>query len=359
MNFCYKFPVVKGIQANREYYIAMVPLKMLKRLFPEDNEFVMPEYRAQRRVNESRIPTIAKYILENEDTYVFSALAASIDGEFQFVPYGDDGLGMLEISMDAKFLINDGQHRKAAIEQALIEKPELGDESISIVFYKDLGLKYSQQMFTDLNKHAVKTSNSIAELYDSRDELAVVTRKTVEEVHFFKEYVDKEKDILGKFSSALFTLNTIYTANKRILSKNKCDKNFEWFCIRYWNIISKNMTPWNELQNKELSKKELREQYLAVQSVIIQSFGKLGAYFYKNEDVDMDNILVALQNVNWSRSAECWYLRVVKENGRMINNEKAISLAVNMLKNSLGIKLSEYENDIEKDFIKNKNRGKI
>ena len=96
-----------------------------------------------------------------------------------------------------------------------------------------------------------------------------------------------------------------------------------------------------------------------MQSVIIQSFGKLGAYFYKNEDVDMDNILVALQNVNWSRSAECWYLRVVKENGRMINNEKAISLAVNMLKKLLGIKLSEYENDIEKDFIKNKNRGKI
>lgn len=357
MNYCYKFPVVKGIQANREYYIAMVPLKMLKRLFPEDKEFVMPEYRAQRRVNESRIPTIAKYILENEDTYVFSALAASIDGEFQFIPCGDDGLGMLEISMDAKFLINDGQHRKAAIEQALLEKPELGEESISIVFYKDLGLKYSQQMFTDLNKHAVKTSNSIAELYDSRDELAVVTRKTVEEVGFFNEYVDKEKDILGKFSSALFTLNTIYTANKRILSKNKCDKEFEAFCIKYWNEISKNMIPWNELQNKELSKKELREQYLAVQSVIIQAFGKLGCYFYKNDEIDMNTTLVALQNVNWSRSAKCWYLRVIKENGRMINSEKAISLAVNMLKISLGINLSEHENDIEIDFNKNKNRG--
>ena len=357
MNYCYKLPVVKGIQANREYYIAMVPLKMLKRLFPEDNEYVMPEYRAQRRVNESRIPIITKYILENENTYVFSALAASIDGEFQFVPCGDDGLGVLEISMDANFLINDGQHRKAAIEQALLEKPELGDESISIVFYKDLGLKYSQQMFTDLNKHAVKVSNSIAELYDSRDELAVVTRRTVEEVGFFNEYVDKEKDILGKYSSSLFTLNTIYNANKRILSKNKCDKEFEDFCVHYWRTISKNMIPWNELQNKEMSKKELREQYLAVQSVIIQAFGKLGSYFYKNEDIDMDTTLVALQNINWSRSAECWHLRVIKENGRMINNEKAIGLAVNMLKKSLSIKLSEHENKIEEDFNKNKNRG--
>lgn len=305
MNYCYKFPVVKGIQANRDYYIAMVPLKMLKRLFPEDNEFVMPEYRAQRRVNGARIPTITKYILENEDTYVFSALAASIDGEFRFIPCGDNGLGMLEISMDVKFLINDGQHRKAAIERALLEKPELGNESISIVFYKDLGLKCSQQMFTDLNKHAVKTSNSIAELYDSRDELAVVTRKTVEAVNFFNEFVDKEKDILGKFSSALFTLNTIYTANKCILSKNKCDKSFEKFCIQYWNEVSQNMIPWNELQNKELSKKELREQYLEVQSVIIQAFGKLGYYFFKNGAVDLNTALVPLQNVNWSRRAEC------------------------------------------------------
>ena len=39
-------------------------------------------------------------------------------------------------------------------------------------FYGDKGLERSQQIFTDLNKHAVKTSNSIAELYDSRDDLA-------------------------------------------------------------------------------------------------------------------------------------------------------------------------------------------
>lgn len=337
----------------------MVPLKMLKRLFPEENDCVMPEYRAQRRVNEARIPIITKYILENEDTYVFSALAASIDGEFKFIPMGDASLGILEVSMDSRFLINDGQHRKAAIERALNEKPELGDETISIVFYEDLGLKYSQQMFTDLNKHAVKTSNSISELYDSRDELAVITRKTVENVKFFQDYVDKEKDILGKFSSSLFTLNTIYTASKRILSKNRCSEEFERFCINYWNLISENMIPWIELQNKELSKKELREQYLAVQAVIIQAFGKLGNYFYSSNDKEkMAEVLPMLRNINWSRNAACWYLRVIKENGRMINNEKAIGLAVNMLKKSLGINLSPHEKTLETEFNKSKkNRG--
>ena len=85
MKFSYRFPVVRGTQAGREYYIGMVPLNMLERIFPADDEYVLPEYRAQRKLNEARIPEIKKYIIDNPDSYVFSALAASIDGNFQFI----------------------------------------------------------------------------------------------------------------------------------------------------------------------------------------------------------------------------------------------------------------------------------
>ena len=236
MDYSYKFPVVHGIQAGRDYYIAMVPLKMIPRLFHDDSEYVPPEFRAQRRLNESRIPIISKYITDNMDSYVFSALAASIDGEFKFIESKDiSGAGLLEVSMDARFLINDGQHRKAAILDALTEEPALGDETISVVFYEDRGLNRSQQIFTDLNKHAVKTSNSISELYDSRDELAVINRNVVFGVPFLNEYTDKEKDILGKFSSNLFTLNTFYLANRRIVGSNPIDSNTENTLVRFWS----------------------------------------------------------------------------------------------------------------------------
>ena len=116
MKFSYRFPVVRGTQAGREYYIGMVPLNMLERIFPEDDEYVLPEYRAQRKLNEARIPEIKKYIIDNPDSYVFSALAASIDGNFQFISSTFEGgdTGILEVDMGAKILINDGQHRKAA-----------------------------------------------------------------------------------------------------------------------------------------------------------------------------------------------------------------------------------------------------
>ena len=48
----YNFPAVKGIQAEREYYICMIPLKSLSKLFNTGDEDVAPEYRAQRKLNE-------------------------------------------------------------------------------------------------------------------------------------------------------------------------------------------------------------------------------------------------------------------------------------------------------------------
>lgn len=354
MNFCYKFPVVKGIQAGREYFIAMVPLKMLGRLFPADEEYVLPEHRAQRKLNEGRIPEIKKYIINNPDSYVFSALAASIDGEFRYIPFDPPDTGVLEVNMDAKFLINDGQHRKAAILAAIEENESLGEETISVVFYEDRGLSRSQQMFTDLNKHAVKTSNSIAELYDSRDSLAVTTRSVISSIPFLNEYVDKEKDNLGKFSSALFTLNTFYIANKRILRRNECNKQFENFLIDFWGIIVDNMSPWNDIKHKEISKRELREHYIATQAVVIQAFGRIGAYLFENPKYSLNKYLPQISKINWKRNSDDWKLRVIRSNGRMINNADAIILAGNVIKQHINLPLTDDEITAEQKFIKNK-----
>lgn len=356
MNYKYQFPVVKGIQSGKDYYIAMVPLGMLTKLFPEDYEYVPPEYRAQRKLNEARIPEIKKYILNNRDTYVFSALAASIDGNYTFKPIYQDEIGILEVNMDAKFLINDGQHRKAAILAAIEESPELVDETISVVFYEDKGLERSQQMFTDLNKHAVKTSNSIAELYDFRDALAVATRNMVLGISFLNEYVDKERDNLGKFSSSLFALNTFYNANKRILGRNACDTKFENFINDYWRGVTKYMLPWKEVESKALSKIDLREQFIASQAVIIQALGKIGAFLYDIESSDLDMILSRLERINWRRNNPVWKLRVISNNGRMVNSEKAITLAAIAIKQMLGLKLTEDEEFEEENFKKYNNR---
>lgn len=350
--FEYRFPVVRGKQAKREYYIAMVPLGMINRLFPEENEYIAPEYRAQRKINEMRIPYISRYILENRDSYVFSALAASIDGKFSYISNDINAdTGILQISMNARFLINDGQHRKAAIIEALLEDPTLNEETIPIVFFEDKGLKSSQQIFTDLNKNAVKTSNSLSELYDSRDFFAVVTRNVVKKVDFLNSYTDKERDILGKYSSNLFTLNTFYIANKlAVFGMEINNKDFEAFLIKLWSLISQNMIPWIDLELKHISKIDLRENYIATQNVVIQALGRVGNWFFKNSETEnMESYFKNLKLINWKRSSTSWQKRAIRENGRIITNKKAVILISNLIKSYLQIPLTKDEEKYEKD----------
>lgn len=342
MDHNYSFPAIKGIQARKEYYIAMIPLKMLMVLFSEDEAAVIPEQRAQRKLNETRIPIISRYILDNRDSYVFSALAASIDGKYSFKPStGNVDTGTLEISKKARFLINDGQHRKAAILTAINEDPSLEDETISIVLYADQGLQRSQQIFTDLNKNAIKTSNSISELYDSRDELAVATRSVIWKIDFLNKYTDKEKDILGKYSSSLFTLNTFYTANKYIIGKNDVER-YKEFLLRFWTKVTENMKLWQELQDGERTKVDLRENYIATQNIVIQAFGRVGNYLYLHQE-DMEDHLKKIEKIDWSRNSKQWYMRAVGKRGRIIANKKAALLIANVIKQETGMPLTQEE----------------
>lgn len=355
MDFAYNFSAVRGRQANKEYYIAMVPLKLISRLFTSEDQVVPPEFRAQRKINENRIPEIKTYILDNRDSYVFSALSASIDGDFSFVPYEHSNIGTLKISMDACFLINDGQHRKAAIEAAMKEDETLGDETISVVFFKDEGLARSQQMFTDLNKHAVKTSNSLATLYDSRDSVAVATRAVIEAVPFFKRYTDKERDILGKNSSNLFTLNNIYRANLKILHADTCQEADTDFLIRFWTCVSDNITEWQELLRREITKRDLRENYIITLAVTLNAIGRMGRFFYDNQDTDFQTYLPKLQGIDWLRSnAKDWQNRTIRPNGKVMNSEEAVALTCARIKALIGISLTKDENAKERTLKKYK-----
>ena len=305
----------------------MVPLGLLGKIFSSDSNDVAPEHRAQRKLNELRIPEIRDYILENRETYVFSALAASVDGNMSFVKSCDDSnIGVLEIDMDASFLINDGQHRKAAIEAAISEDETLKNETISIVIYQDQGLVASQQMFTDLNKHAVTTSKSLNTLYES-------------------------KDNLSKFSSKIFTLNTFYTANKRIVKIIGDDANAETLILNFWNNVVINMREWNEMDKGELSKKSLREDYITTQGLIILALGRLCEFFCQHPEIDINIALTGLKTIDWLRNnEECWMNRAIKPNGKINRNEQGIFLTYVQIKRLLSLPISGEEE--KKEMVK-------
>src|SRR5688572_33108120 len=84
--YCHSFPAIRGSQAGRDFYIAMCPLRVIPKIFVFDEEEVPPDLRAQRTLNKARIPEIAAYLSNNPESYILSALTASVDGKLQFIP---------------------------------------------------------------------------------------------------------------------------------------------------------------------------------------------------------------------------------------------------------------------------------
>ena len=254
--------------------------------------------------------------------------------------------------MDSTFLINDGQHRRAAIEAAIEEDETLKEETISVVIYKDQGLQRSQQMFTDLNKHAVTTSKSLNTLYESKDPDALITKKVVNSIDFLRKYTDKEKDNLSKYSSNIFTLNTFYTAHKRISRLVGDFSKSEKLICAFWESVVANMREWNEMDQGELSKKSLREDYIITQGLIILSFGRLCEFFAENPQQDMKKSLRGLKKIDWLRNNEAsWMNRAIKPNGKITRNEHGIFLTYVQIKRLLGLPVLDAELKKEKQML--------
>ncbi len=361
--FEYVFPAIRGIQAGREYYVSMCPLRLIPKIFLFDEVEVelVPELRAQRILNHSRVPAMASYLIENKKDYVFSSITASVNGLVKFEPLGEKGdasrVGSLKIDMNSQFIINDGQHRRAAIEIALKTRPELGDETISVVFFIDKGLERCQQMFADLNRYAIRTSPSIGVLYDHRDERAIMSKAVVKQSKAFKDIVEMEKSSLSARSRKLFTLSAIHSANMAIINGREYENVEEVIelCCIYWNEIYKHIPEWRQVQEGKLTSGEVRQSYVHSHAIVLQALGNLGKEITKLPKAQQKERLNLLNELNWKRSnSDQWEGRCML-GGRIQKSSSNVALTTNFLKQRTDLPLTPEEERLEDAFNRGEN----
>lgn len=351
-SFEYVFPAIRGVQAGREYYVSMCPLRLIPKIFLFDEEELVPEVRAQRTLNRARIPEISRYILQNRDDYVFSAITSSIDGGVRFDPVGTDGessrVGTLHVDMQARFIINDGQHRRAAIEHAIREEPRLGDETIAVVFFLDRGLARSQQMFADLNRHAIRPGRSLGLLYDHRNDSSKIGKLVALKSSAFKDVVEMERSTLSERSRKLFTLSAICSANAALLGdedyKDVLDAAKR--CIDFWDEVSKYIPEWPLVRASKMTAGEVRRDFIHSHAVVLQALGSVG-HDLLSLPHDWKQRLAELRGVDWSRSnARLWEGRAMI-GGRISKTSNSVVLTAAAIKRRLKLELNPDEHRAE------------
>ncbi|PSU99250.1 DNA sulfur modification protein DndB [Photobacterium kishitanii] len=348
------FPAIKGIQADTEFYTVMCPLKRLKRIFTFDESTLPVKDRAQRILNLDRIPEISNYILENRDSYVFSALTACIDGETEFTPIGkgkhQQKIGTLTIDDDAEVYITDGQHRNAAINEALKQDPSLGEENISVVFFVGKSLPERQKIFKDLNLYPVKTDSSLSITYDGKPD-ALLSKNVVFESKILSKLIHMENSNLGKRSKKLVSHSALNKATKELFDEiNESTYKEQTFIAReFWEHLVDVIPAWQLVYKEQVSGGEIREESIHAYSVTFQALGIVGYWLLKN-DPSWKKTTKALKDIDWSRNnKEDWEGRCVV-NGAMRNSSIAMKLTANRIKHYLSIPLSTKEKIEETKF---------
>jgi DNA sulfur modification protein DndB len=344
-----QFPAMKGMMGQRTYYACLMNLSSIPKMFTfQDWIEFRPEDREQRVLNRKRIPEISRYITENEDGYLFSSITASYQCEVKFKAVnGEDSLGMLEMDFEkANFVINDGQHRCAAIANALDQNPALGDEAISVLLFPYENRERVQQMFSDLNRFVAKTSKSLDILYDKRDPMSTVTLGVCEKVSTFQGMVEKDSVSLPARSAKLFTLASIYDANKELLGDVQDDEgtiqSMTTTASSYWDEVAKHIPLWIKVKAGDLRAIEFRQENISSHSVVIRALGAVGGDLLKEYKNDWKDRLAALDSIDWSKKNRDWENVCIVANS-VVSNRQARSATKAYLKHKLGLSLTDAE----------------
>lgn len=335
------------------YYTATLPFGAVIKLFtfnPDEMQELPPEQRHQRILNDKRVPEIAEYIVDHAD-YIFSSITVSVDSdEVKFEPVAEGAdIGILELPLEAKYVINDGQHRVAGIAEAMKQAPTLKDDTISVVLLPDGGLERSQQIFSDLNRTAHKTSKSTDILFDHRLPLNRITMACLEEVPLFKGRIDKERLSLSVTSRRFATLSGLQAANQQLLGDLEEDIDpakehaARAFAIAYWTELTGLVDPWKEIAAGDLGAHEARQAYVSSYALSLFALGNAGMVA-RAKDIDggpdWKTTIKKLAEIDWSKNNPEWQ-GICMTGAEVVTRQPTRVATAEFIKWKLGLRVDE------------------
>ena len=251
-------------------------------------------------------------------------------------------MGTLRLPIAARLLIHDGLHRRAAIEAALRLKPELADETISLVLYVDPGFDRSEQIFSDLKRHESRSSRSQGILCDNRDEMALITKELIKRVDVFDGMTEMVRSKISNRSLKLFTLSGIYHATEILLSQKQKVSIRREACVGD-AILDGSREPypdWGRAKRREISPAELRATCVHSHAIALSALARAGRSLLEIDRPQWRARLAPLRKLDWSRSnRQLWEGRAMIA-GRLSKSNVNVLLTGNVIKRHLNLPLN-------------------
>ena len=222
---------------------------------------------------------------------------------------------------------------------ALRECAELGDETIAVVFFLDVGLQRCQQMFADLNRYAIRPSPSLGVLYDHRDSLAQLARLIIMRSSFFRDIAEMERTTLSPRSRKLFTLSALYNATSELLN-GLDEKESARIAIEYWEEVAKQIPEWGLVRERKMAAGEVRQDFIHSHGIVLQALGNIGNTLLREYKSSWKRKLKNLKKVDWSRSnRKVWEGRAMI-GGRVSKATQNVTLTTNALRKALNLEFT-------------------
>ena len=248
----------------------------------------------------------------------------------------------------------DGQHRRAAIEQAVREdnakkkgSTGVGDETISIGLFVDSELEKAQQKFADLNRFGVRPNGALALLYDHRDEVANLTKTVMHQVPLFIKLTDGEKTSIAGGSGKLFALSAVYEGTRALLrGSNYSPEEVQKTAVSFWSETAAVRQDWQAVAEGKIKASELREKFIHAHAVALEAIGRAGSALLRERPETWKKNLAGLATLDWSRSTPVWAGRALV-NGRVVKTAMSVVLTGNVPKNHLGLEFGVEDRRVE------------
>ena len=304
------------------------------------------------RLDPATVARWTRYLSAHQADYLLPPLIVSVDGALRFEPLTQDhpSNGQLHLALEARLLIRDGQHRRAAIQALLASASALADDTMPLMLIPDPQFSRAIALYRELHPSQVRATTSRRVRYDAAN-LATLVRQLVDEVPLFQGLTELEKTTISNRSTALFTLSAIYQATQALLgigANEVVRADQAVVAHQFWQVLGDVVPAWRQIIGRTTTAANLRQTYVHSHTVTLLAIGMAGHELITAHPNDWQERLKVFGTVDWARTNTALWEGRAMVRGKMSKMRDSISLTASALKQILGLERTAREGELER-----------